>query len=150
MYENSSDYTLENTTPVTIEGFAGYNHVINHLLIGGEVVLTGANYQEVGFPGYHFSGVADARARVGYESSGWLAYLFGGVSAGIFDYSGDSSTLGGTNFGVGVSALVTDNLFIGAEFTQRNLMGEVNFGKGKNINLDSTTRTVSVRAGMQF
>lgn len=156
MDETGFSYTLENVTPVTLEGFAGYNHVINHMLIGGEVVLSGANYQEAGWTNYHFSGVADARARVGYAGDGWLGYLFGGISAGVFHYgmgSAPQTGMVGTNFGVGVSAMVTDNMFIGVEFTQRNLSGEFVAplkSKSKNVGLNSTTRTVSVHAGMLF
>lgn len=148
MYEGNTPYTLENATPVTAEGFVGYNTVMGQLLLGAEVNVLAANFNEVGFPDWHYTGIADLRGKLGLAGDGWSAYALGGFSVGRFDLSGLDGAICGYNFGAGVSFMVTDNLFVGGEFVQRRLTGST--GAKKSISLDSTTRTISAKAGFLF
>ncbi len=152
MYEGGTPYTLENATPVTIEGFAGYNSVMGNLLLGAEVNVLAANFQEVGFPDWHFQGIVDLRGKVGYAGDGWSAYVLGGYSVGRFDLSGLEGSICGYNIGAGVSVMVTDNLFVGAELVQRQMSGGTSAGKKKvkSVSLDSQSRTISAKVGFLF
>lgn len=143
---------LENQTPATVEAFAGYNHVSGNMLVGGEVDLSAANFQEVGDPDSHFQGMADLKGKLGYAGDGWSAYVLGGVSGGSYYYYGSTTQYYGFNFGAGAAVMATDNLFVGVELLQRNLPNQSGAKKkAKKIGTpDTFTRTISARVGFLF
>ena len=99
-------------------GFAGYNYQFDGgFVLGGEVAgSTGElEYDGVGTlePTYF-----DLKARAGYGIDRALVYVSGGYTFASFDGRDEG---GGFNVGAGVDFLVTDNVFVGAEYIYRDL-----------------------------
>ncbi len=92
----------------------------------------------------------DLRARVGFSAGNALIYGAVGYSRGelIVD-GGDSTTLSGMSFGVGVDYLVTSAVFVGLDYTSRKLDGTVDAGIG-SFDTDGKVNTVGLRLGIKF
>ncbi|MCB1330563.1 MAG: porin family protein [Maritimibacter sp.] len=99
-------------------GFAGYNYQFdNSVVIGAEVAAT-TGEQEWGLGGTRDATYIDLKARLGYGMDRALVYASGGYS--FANYSGGDEGAG-FNVGAGVDFLVTDNIFVGAEYIYRDI-----------------------------
>ena len=101
----------------------------------------------------HSAVTLDLKARLGYAFGQVLPYAVLGVTS--YDFENDLITedfeQAGLSFGVGVDFLVTDNLFIGAEYLARRAEGTVEIiGENLEITHESSIDSLSVRAGFKF
>lgn len=99
---------------LTYGGFAGYNYVMDGgFMIGGEIAGTVFN-MGAGDRGTVF----DAKIRAGMEAGRALIYASGGYSMATYNF-GDAGN--GWNLGAGVDYLVTDTMFVGAEYVYHDI-----------------------------
>ena len=96
--------------------------------------------------------VIDVKARAGYAFGNVLVYGVAGISSYSFDNNIiDLDEFEQTGVGVGADYLITDNLFIGAEFLSRIPSGEIEFpDEDAVIDHASVVNSLSVRAGFKF
>lgn len=129
-------------------GFAGYNIQRGNMVYGAEVAYSGGTTYLDGFPTYEFDSMLDVKARVGYAAGRALVFGAAGWSSAPWDNGFDSNfTMSGLNVGAGVDYLVTDRIFVGAEYLTRFLAGDA----GNNLDsYEATVQTISVRAGVNF
>ncbi|PIE06419.1 MAG: hypothetical protein CSA74_12610 [Rhodobacterales bacterium] len=138
----------------TYGGFVGYNYQLDSgLVLGGELAF-GMGEMEIGdddgAPTFDVTTV-DLKARVGFAADRALVYGFGGytmVKADEFsanpnrDWDGDGYVFGG-----GVDFLVTDNIFVGAEYAYRDVEDSDN---DDNPAWEGNASTISARVGFKF
>jgi len=127
--------------------FVGYNMSFGSLVVGAEINTFGdaAVVTGLGFGTPTLSGMVDLKGRVGTTFGSALAYATVGVSQGTSTYPflGGSPSFDGMNYGVGVDYMVSDNIFVGAEYVTR-LISDGNY-------FDATPlSTISIRAGYKF
>lgn len=137
-----------------IGGFVGINYQHNALVWGGELAYSGgdatytrnsdgaeADYSEIFW---------DAKARVGYSFNKVLAYGVAGVTVGSSEsvVSGSVTDLEGVVFGAGVQVKVSDSLFVGVEYLNRDLTGSIEAFPA--FHSDYTNQSIALRAGIQF
>lgn len=122
--------------------FLGYNAQNGALVYGGEI-------------GYHFindavqdgveedglGNLLDLHGRLGYAVGKALIYGRVGYSMASYDFVDRSADFDGISYGIGADFLVTDNIFLGLDYTQRDL-------KDGDQNLDAST--LGLRVGYKF
>jgi len=91
----------------------------------------------------------DLRGRLGYAVGkalfyGALGYAWGDATIAGSDVSADGWTLG-----LGLDYLVSDAVFVGLDWTGRNLDGSYDVGDGA-VDFDSSLNTLSLRVGLTF
>lgn len=133
---------FDNTTGAGV--FAGYNWQRGNFVFGGEVSFINFDSQYIGFVN-HQQDALELRGRAGYAFDSVLVYGFLGaarstITSGLTDF-----TMDGYSFGVGLQALVTDHVFVGAEIARRT----VNFTNAFN-DITTDIDTISLRVGYQF
>jgi opacity protein-like surface antigen len=121
--------------------FGGYNVQNGNLVFGGE-----ARYLSFEMPGgitgSALNDVFDLRGRVGVASGSFLGYAALGYSWSAYDPGGGGSVdVDGMNFGVGAEYNVSEDFFVGADYTGRSLEGGA-----YEIDLN----TLTLRAGFRF
>ncbi len=131
-------------------GFLGYNYVMDGgFMIGGEVAGSIFNFDPNTTTNPGVDGVVfDAKLRVGFEMDRALVYASGGYSMLTGDYlSTPASPIEGTgwNVGAGVDYLVTDSVFVGAEYVYRDITDSA-----ATPAWESQSHAFSVRAGIKF
>lgn len=125
-----------------VSGFVGYNWQSGNVVYGGELAYTGLNDMTLtGAPDTKLNNAVDLKARVGYAAGRVMPYLSLGYSMAKLDVGGTSSDLTGVSYGLGVDYLVTDNVFIGADYTKRELSGD---------GYDADPSTFGLRIGYKF
>jgi outer membrane immunogenic protein len=136
----------------TYGGFVGYNFQNGSMVYGGELRMLHMNELQTfigaGAPvlGAEIESVTDLRGRVGYAMGDFMIYGAAGLSwTSDFFTLGASPSLNGHNLGLGVEYNVTDNLFVGADYTTRQMDGE-----SGGVDFDADLNTFTVRAGFRF
>jgi opacity protein-like surface antigen len=133
--------------------FGGYNVQNGNFVYGGElgynsvsdVVSAGAGTINEST----FDSMLDLRGRLGYAVGnalfyGALGYAWGDATIAASDVSAD-----GWTFGLGVDYLVSEAVFVGLDWTGRNLDGTYDVGGGE-VDFDTSLNTLSLRVGLTF
>lgn len=123
--------------------FAGYRSDFGSYVIGGEVATSLAvDVAEAAAPSWTVDSILDVKLTAGYDLGTVLPYAIIGYSMaeaqGFVPYS-----VTGTMYGVGADWMITDSIFIGAEYNYRFMEGAIN---SYTIELESYL----VRAGYRF
>lgn len=132
-------------------GFAGYNMAFGTYVVGGEIAYSTDSVFLTDDPTSEFTDFMDLKARVGFTSGEALIYGVLGWSTGTWDDSafGGEVSSDGLNYGAGIDFLVTDNIFIGAEFLIRDLVSDPDPGDPA-ITSEASIQSIAIRAGMKF
>ncbi len=134
-------------------GFAGYNIQRGNLVFGGEVNYSAGTVALETSPTLEYSNLIDVNARIGYTVGRALVYATVGGSFGdwneeITDTTGMFSA-SGFNYGIGVDFMVTEKIFVGAAYINREMSGS--FGAMfPGESLENNNQSLRVRAGIQF
>ncbi len=129
---------------------AGYNFQSGSLVYGAEIAyLTGDVRSSIG-TGY--TGVLDLKGRVGYALGDALLFGSLGYSMGQWnDPTGgppEDITTSGISYGVGVDYMVTNNIFVGAEYLIRDLEGD--FVIYAPFSIVAPLESIELRVGYRF
>lgn len=137
-------------------GFLGYNLQRGALVYGGELAYSKGDIEaEAAFPGNQFEKFLDLKARVGYAAGQALFYGTLGWSAGDYRYAGPVTNnpvrADGWALGAGVDFMVSDRIFVGAEYLHRKTeIDEGGIGGFPTYSAEMKTDTLSLRMGMKF
>ena len=129
-------------------GFLGYNYVMDGgFMIGGEVAASMFSIDGTGGSPEVDGTMFDAKLRVGFEVDRALVYVSGGYSMLTGEYNPGTVDIEGTgwNVGAGVDYLVTDSVFVGAEYVYRDMESSTGTPAW-----ESTSHAFTVRAGIKF
>lgn len=140
----ASNFQLDATT--AFGGFAGYNKQVNSLVFGAELAYTTGDISVTGLANSFMTDRIDLKARAGYSLGRAMVYGVVGYSMADTSDVGTIYPAAGLNYGVGVDYMVTDHIFVGAEYLMRDLTGE-NVGINR---IDSNVDSASIRAGFKF
>ena len=136
--------------------FGGYQLQSGNLVYGGEIAITSAT--DGGIAGIQIDGLdsltTDIKGRAGYVlNDRVMAYGTAGfsrvdVDLGTFEAVGAASDLEADGFivGAGIDYLATDNIVLGAEFTNRQVEGSVETDFGEDLDVDLNIHTLALRA----
>ena len=153
-FERSAVPEVTFSDSLSFSGFAGGQVQTGLLVYGGEAafgVAPDAQLQD----GEELQSYIDLKGRVGYSLGDVLAYGVAGVSFVTYNETGvdggiefdDDFDAVGFNVGAGVDVMVTDNIFVGAEYLIRRTTGEYpNDPEEFDLDVD----TFSVRVGFSF
>ena len=126
---------------LTYGGFIGYNYVMDGgFMLGAELAGTVINMD--GPPDF-VSTVFDAKLRAGVEMDRALVYVSGGYSM-LWDDASNEGT--GWNVGAGIDYLVTDSIFVGAEYVYRDITDSLVTPAA----WQDQFHTFQIRAGIKF
>lgn len=150
----AADPTASFSNGTSVSGFAGVQVQNGVLVYGGEAAFgfaIGSELQD----GEELKNYADIKGRVGYSFGDVLAYGVAGVSFGMYNETGEDGGIEfdddfnsvGFNIGAGVDYMVTDNLFVGAEYLARRTTGDY---PNDDEEFDLDVDTFSVRVGFNF
>lgn len=136
----------------TLTGFLlGYNYQRGSLVFGAELSQsTGSGLMIVPGAGDNdfFEALHDVRARLGYVVG--KALLYGGVGYTEADLTVENGlgeyTMSGMSYGVGIDYKVTDRVFVGVDYTRRN----VTLDWITEDDVEASLDVLSLRAGLQF
>lgn len=129
---------------LTYGGFAGYNFVMDSgFMVGGELAATRVN-REYSTSTVNNAMVFDAKLRAGFAADRALIYASGGYSMVNYDTGGFQGQ--GWNAGAGVDYLVTDSMFVGAEYIYR----DIDDSQNTPPNWETRSHTIQLRAGLKF
>ena len=133
--------------------FAGYNVQRNSYVLGVEGAYSTGSFAE---PAEIFTtqvrsapeltNVIDLKARAGIAAGDALIYGFAGWSMGDYQTYGDTHAVDGMNYGAGVDFLITDSIFVGADYIVRDLSGAISPNRTVNLGVQA----LELRIGMQF
>lgn len=140
--------TLDFSDTNTVSGFGGYLLQQGTLVYGGEIAFGNAPDANLG-PNADLKPYTDLKGRVGYIFGDALAYGVLGVSFVNYDEGFNLLFEGrGLSVGAGVDYMVTDSVFIGAEYLMRQTSGDN--PNGLDTEFDLNVDTFSLRAGYKF
>lgn len=137
----------------SIGGFAGYQVHSGALVYGGEIAVAKASFPPDGV--IHISDTdyayIDLSGRVGYAFGDLLVYGKAGLSHADVTYTGPGVTVGldGTHFGIGADYALGEALFLGVDYTKRNLDGTTVFS-GSTFEISDTSEAYGLRIGYRF
>lgn len=149
------DINLAIKEDTILTGFGGYQIQRGALVYGGELAISQAN--DGGIAGIGIEGLdttaIDLKGRVGYVlDDRIMAYGTAGFSRFSTDIEplGADETLESDGFivGAGIDYLATDNIILGAEFTNRQVAGTVD--AGGDLDIDFDVNSFTVRAAFKF
>ena len=125
----------------------GYNHQINHIVIGTELTHTLGEMNEKTFANdFYLDSLYDIKAKLGYTQGNYLAYVTAGRSLGKFNEDMLTTpltyTVRGNNFGMGIDYAVNSNFIIGLEYVYRDM--------GKAYNNDFYISNANVKIAYKF
>lgn len=146
-----TDFDPDELDPATNYGvFAGYNKQMGSFVLGGELAYSTGTYAGVSYPGTEWDYMADVKARAGFSLGralvyGVAGYSFSNLTTGPSDYSAT-----GVSLGAGVDFMVTNRIFVGAEYLSRNLKGVNQTTPGSNVRIDGVIQSAAIRIGMKF
>ncbi len=125
--------------------FAGYNIQNGSLVYGGE--LRYVVFQDaIGLGGAEIENVIDLRARVGFAASEQLmVYGAAGYSMADATNGATSVDLEGFSYGIGMEYNINERLFLGADFTGRDLEGDAG-----GLTYEGDANTATLRLGLRF
>ncbi len=130
----------------TFSGFVGMQVQSGLLVYGGELAIGNAEDAEIE-SGEVLEPYTDIKGRVGYSFGEVLAYGVAGYSFVTYDENGTEFDASGFSFGAGVDYLITDNMFVGAEYLARRMDGDY---PNDDAEFDLDVDTFSVRVGFNF
>ncbi len=143
-------------TPATVPsdgfgygGFLGYNYVMDGgFMIGGEVAGSIFNFDATGGPEEVDGTMFDVKLRAGFEMDRALVYASGGYSMLTGDFNPGPIAIEGSgwNAGAGVDYLVTDSVFVGAEYVYRDINDSLNTPE----QWETQSHSFTLRAGIKF
>lgn len=125
--------------------FLGYNMQSGNLVYGAELGYTFVNdaTQDNAPAGEDGLGdIIDLSGRVGYAFGNALIYGRLGYSMANYDFATRDADFNGISYGLGADFLVTDNIFLGLDYTQRDLEDDT------DLKLDAST--FGLRVGYKF
>ena len=109
--------------------FVGYNYSINNLIVGIE-----ASYQDnvgtdealPGLNGYAvYDDMKEYKLKIGYSLDKYLVYSFigtGGLNVYWSGYANEDTSINDYEIkGIGLSAKITNNIFVGLSYSETNL-----------------------------
>lgn len=128
-------------------GFAGYNFRNGNLVLGAELGVWAVDGQ-INDGGVRFDRLVDARGRAGLAAGDAMFYGALGWSWGRHGNPAGTNVvdMDGYSFGLGVEYNVTETMFLGLDYTSRNLEGSAPPGLDYEIRTD----TLSLRGGFRF
>lgn len=127
--------------------FGGYNWQRGNLVYGGELSYMDHGIGLVAFPAETAGSIIELRGRGGYAFGNALVYGFLGYATSDYTIGATSWDVSGASYGIGMDYLITDSLFAGLEFSQRQMSGESN---NPGQDQDSTVNAISLRVGYKF
>ncbi len=126
--------------------FGGYNWQNGNLLYGGEIrYLRFNDYASAAVLGFEIDNVLDLRARVGFAADRAMFYGALGYSMGDGTAPGGPLDLDGFNIGLGAEFNVTDSMFLGLDYTARDMDGTVGA-----FTYEGDVDTLTLRFGLRF
>lgn len=131
--------------------FAGYNHQIGNVVLGGEIAyLSGEPAYDL-FPGFFYGDMLDLKARAGYSLGRVLPYAVVGWSKTEWT-NGSLATVDADGFayGIGAEILVTDQVLVGLEYLQRDLVGDNFVWVPTTTNIEGDVSTLAFRVAYSF
>lgn len=144
MYDFGGPYVLNNAANFPA-GFVGYRHDMGRMVVGGELSTTfDVDMYQQNFPTWAFQSVTDLRATLGYDMGRALVYASAGYTSTGFDVSGTGYTYDGWNAGIGIDYLLSDRVFLGAEYVHRDV------ARTDLSSWNATFDTLHLRIGMKF
>lgn len=130
--------------------FLGYNFQRGQMVYGGELSYSKTSMMIIADGDDFLDSLIDLRGRVGYSVGRALVYGSVGYSRGDLTINGtDNPTVSGASFGVGVDVKVTQQVFVGIDYTSRNLSG-TNENPANTFDMDTTVKSVGLRVGISF
>lgn len=117
--------TVDNFDGLLYGGFAGYTYQFDNNMVLGVEVAASTGQREYDLGGTFDTTFIDLKARAGFAVDRALVYVSGGYSLATYDDVAGSEG-GGFNVGAGVDFLVSDNVFVGAEYIYRDIDDTVN------------------------
>jgi opacity protein-like surface antigen len=126
----------------------GYNWQAGSLVFGGEVRFLRSN--DLTWPAgggiAAYESLFDVRGRAGYAVGGFMVYGALGYSWGtVAPTAPNPVDTDGMNFGIGVEYNVTERIFLGADYTRRDLGGS-----NALSTFETEIDTLSLRGGLRF
>lgn len=145
---NFGPYDFIDTEEVGV--FGGYNWQRGNLVYGGELSYVNNGAGLVLFPTETAGSIIELRGRGGYAFGNALVYGFLGYAASDWTVAccGIAWDVSGASYGIGMDYLITDSIFAGLEFSQRQMSGERPNSGGQD--LDLTVDAISLRVGYKF
>lgn len=141
--ENSGGFQFPaEGTPVSL--FGGYNWQNGNLVFGGELALHNNDITLTGFPTISYNRLTDLKARVGYASG--RALFYGVLGYSWAEYQNGPAffdDLDGMSYGIGAEFLVSEHVFAGIEYLQRDL-------DHTDVGVTTGLDTFTLRVGMKF
>lgn len=134
--------------------FLGYNLQRGNLVYGGELSyasVTGMVFSDATLGDDDtVDSLLELRGRVGYSLGNALLYGAAGLARGTYTLNTiDSPTASGTSLGLGLDYRMTDQVFLGLDYTRRTMSG-TNENPGNTFDFDSAINSLSLRVGMSF
>lgn len=135
-------------------GFLGYNFQNGALVLGGEARVlrfndhdySGVTVGAAPVPVFaELEGVTDLRGRVGYAFGDVMVYGAAGWSWGTLNAFGTDTDVDGHNVGLGIEYNVNESIFVGFDYTNRDLSG---VNATDEYEVDNSTATL--RVGFRF
>ena len=100
----------------------GYRRDLGNFVIGGEIASTfHTDVYQAAFPSWAFNNLTDLRVSVGRDLGRALLYATAGYTTSRFTDGFANYTYDGWNAGIGIDYMVTDRVFLGAEYVYRSL-----------------------------
>ena len=129
--------------------FVGYNVQRGQMVFGGELEYSSTDTVVIGGGGDDtFDSMLDLRGRLGLSAGKALIYGSLGYSKAEMTINGtDGASLSGVSYGLGVDVAVSSRIFVGIDYTRRNMDGR---NDANTFDIDSTLKTVGLRVGLSF
>jgi len=128
-------------SPVSI--FGGFNWQSGNLVYGAELAVHNNNATLTGFPAISYNRLTDIKGRIGYATGRTLVYGVLGYSQVEYQNGSFFDDLDGFSYGIGADVMVSDKVFVGAEYMRRSL-------DHTSVGVTSDINTITVRIGMNF
>ncbi len=130
--------------------FAGYNHQIGNVVLGGEIAYLSGEPAFDQYPGFFYTDMVDLKARAGYSFGKVLPYAVVGWSR--TEWTNDTLApvdADGFAYGIGAEVQVTDRVLVGLEYLQRDLVAD-SFAEFPTFNIEGDFSSVALRIGYTF
>jgi len=128
--------------------FVGYNWQRDNLVFGGDLrylAFDGITADAGGMNIIEVDNVIDLRGRLGFDAGDTLFYGAVGYSLANATDAGGSFDMDGFNYGLGVEYNLNEDLFVGLDYTGREVDGT-----SGAANYESSLDTLTLRLGLRF
>ncbi|MEQ8365810.1 MAG: outer membrane beta-barrel protein [Roseicyclus sp.] len=128
--------------------FVGYNWQRDSLVFGGDLrylAFDGMTTDAGGGAIIEVDNVIDLRGRLGFDAGDTLFYGAVGYSLANATDAGGSFDMDGFNYGLGVEYNLNEDLFVGLDYTGREMDGT-----SGAANYESSLDTLTLRLGLRF